>query len=136
MAPLRRFAPDALAGLFAVSGVLHLVRPGLYEALIPPFLPLPGAVVALSGIAELVCAAGLIRRDRWAAPVSAALLVAIFPGNVWFAVATPDGSRPNWVAAAAWARLPLQLVLIWMALQARSVTLDSASSTLETPNDR
>ena len=136
MAVLRRFAPDALAGLFAVSGALHLVRPGLYEALVPPFLPVPGAVIALSGIAELVCAAGLVRRDRWAAPVSAALLVAIFPGNLWFAVATPDGSRPDWVAAAAWARLPLQLVLIWMALQARPGTLDSERSSADTPNDR
>lgn len=136
MAAIRRFAPDALAGIFAVSGALHLVRPGLYEALIPPFVPLPGAVTALSGLAELVCAAGLVRRDRWAAPASAALLLAIFPGNVWFAVATPNGARLDWVTAAAWARLPLQLVLIWLALQARRVRLDTGSPSAETPNDR
>ncbi|HET7703112.1 MAG TPA: hypothetical protein VFK35_06915 [Candidatus Limnocylindrales bacterium] len=136
MAVLRRFAPDALAGLFAVSGALHLVRPGMFDPLIPPFLPVPGAVITLSGIAELVCAAGLARRDRWAAPVSAALLVAIVPGNLWFAVATPDGPRPGWLTAAAWARLPFQLVLIWMALQARPARLDTARPSIDTPNDR
>ena len=118
MTVVRRFAPDALAAVFGISGVVHLVRPAVFEALIPPFMPAPGAIIALSGIAELVCAAGLVRRERWAGPASALLLVAVFPGNVWFAAGLPEG-RPAWVEAAALIRLPLQLGLIWMALQAR-----------------
>ncbi|GAC1662682.1 MAG: membrane protein [Candidatus Limnocylindrales bacterium] len=117
MALLRRFSPDALAALFAVSGLLHLVRPSSYDDLIPTFLPAPGAIIAISGLAELICAFGLLRREPWAGPASAALLVAVFPGNVWFAVAQPDGPRPDWVALAAWLRLPLQLPLIWAARQ-------------------
>jgi uncharacterized membrane protein len=136
MGLVRRFAPDALAALFAVSGIVHLVRPSGYLALIPPFVPAPGAIIALSGIAELVCSVGLIRRARWAGPTSAALLVAVFPGNAWFALATTDGSRPDWVTLGAWLRLPLQLPLIWAALQSRPPDLTDDGFGPETPNDR
>ena len=118
MVRLRRIAPDVLAALFALSGVLHLVRPAGYASLIPPFLPFPGAIVAVSGLAELLCAIGLLRRERWAGPASAALLVAVFPGNVWFAFATAaDGTADAWLVAGSWLRLPLQAPLIWAALQ-------------------
>ncbi len=117
---VRRFAPDVLAALFAVSGAYHLVRPGAYEALIPPFLPAPGAIIAISGVAELICAVGLLRRDRWAGPASAALLVAVFPGNVWFAlVTTSAAASAGPLVIASWLRLPLQLPMIWAALQSK-----------------
>ena len=138
MAGVRRFAPDALAALFALSGLVHLVRPSAYAALIPPFLPAPGAIIAISGVAELVCAVGLFRRAQWAGPASAALLLAVFPGNVWYAVAPPADLRPAWVEVAAWLRLPLQLPLIWAAVQARprSPELTDAADQRDTPNDR
>ncbi|MEO8437167.1 MAG: DoxX family protein [Chloroflexota bacterium] len=121
MARVRRFAPDILAALFAVSGAVHLVRPGAYEALIPPFLPAPGAIIAISGVAELICAVGLLRRDWWAGPTSAALLVAVFPGNVWFALAaTSAGASASPLVVGSWLRLPLQLPLIWAALQSKA----------------
>lgn len=133
MARLRRAAPDVLAAIFALSGALHLLRPSTYAALIPPVLPAPGAIIAASGIAELACAVALRRRVGWAAPVAAALLVAVFPGNIWFAV-DPARSRSDLVTALAWLRLPLQAPLIWMALQARPI--DKAGASRDTPNDR
>jgi uncharacterized membrane protein len=92
---VRRFAPDALAAILALSGAVHLVRPSTYEALIPPFLPAPGTIIAISGIAELICAASLFRRARWAALTTAGLLVAVFPGNVWFAITTGQTRLPR-----------------------------------------
>lgn len=124
MGLVRRLAPDALAALFAVSGLMHFVRPSAYADLIPPFLPSPDAMIAMSGIAELVCAVGLARQAPWAGPASATLLVAVFPANVWFALATADGRQPVWVTVGAWLRLPLQLPLIWAALQSRPLGLD------------
>jgi uncharacterized membrane protein len=78
----------ALVGLFAVSGVVHLVRPKVYEPLMPSWVPRHREVVLGSGVAELACAAGLAlpatrRTAGWA---SAALLVGIFPGNVKMAL--------------------------------------------------
>lgn len=118
---LRRLAPIGLASLFCVSGVLHLVRPAIFAALIPRGLPAPGAIIAASGVAELVCAVGLLSGRRWAGSASALLLLAILPGNVTMAVdlARDPTASPSLVALA-WLRLPLQLPLIWAALQARA----------------
>ena len=120
MRPDRSWAPLGLAALFAGSGVLHLIRPESFRPLVPTALPAPGAIVAISGLAELVCAAGLVTGRSWACQSSVALLVAVFPGNVRYALdrtAVP-GTDPR-VVAAAWLRLPLQLPLVWAALQAR-----------------
>lgn len=119
----RRWAPLGLAAIFAGSGVLHLMRPDIFLPLVPRGLPGPDLLVAASGVAELICAAALVTRRPWAGPVSAALLVAVFPGNVQFALdqAASATADPR-LLAAAWLRLPLQIPLIWAALQARRPT--------------
>lgn len=117
---LRRWSPFALAALFAGSGVLHLVRPEVYLPLVPRGLPDPGLLVAVSGLAELVCAGALVTRQPWAGPASVALLVAILPGNIQFAIdQAADPVADSRLVLAAWLRLPLQLPMIWAALQAR-----------------
>ena len=118
--PDRRWAPIGLAAIFTGSGILHLVRPDLYLPLIPRDLPTPAAIVFVSGLAELVCAAGLVTRRPWAGPASAALLIAILPGNIQFAMdRAADPTADPRLVAGAWLRLPLQVPLIWAALQAR-----------------
>jgi uncharacterized membrane protein len=117
---IRDVAPTLLAALFAASGTLHLIRPGIFLPLVPAALPAPEAIILASGVAELACAVGLIGRTPWAGPASALLLVAVFPGNVSFAVdVSADPGSSSLLVAAAWARLPLQAPLIWAALQAR-----------------
>ena len=119
MGSVRRWAPVALAGLFAASGTVHLARPETFRTLIPDGLPASDLVISLSGVAELICAAGLLTRARWAGPASAILLVAVFPGNVTQAFrVSSDPTAASWLVAVAWARLPLQVPLIWAALQA------------------
>lgn len=116
---LRRNAPGWLAALFIGSGTLHLLRPALFAGLVPAALPAPRAIIAWSGIAELFCAAGLLARRRWAGVLSALLLVAILPGNLNMALATAaDPTSSHFARVAAWVRLPLQVPLIWAAMQA------------------
>ena len=120
MARIRRLAPGGLAALFLVSGTLHLVRPSLFEPLVPGGLPSREVIIMASGIAELVCAGGLLTRAGWAGTASAVLLVVVFPGNVAYAVATSaDPAASPLLVIAAWVRLPLQVPLVWAALQAR-----------------
>ncbi len=116
-----------LAAAFLTSGVTHLVRPHVFEPMIPRALPAPRQLVYVSGVAELVCAAGLLvpRTRRLAGWGSAALLVAVFPANVQMAVtahrrAQRDTSSASKQAAraATIARLPVQLPLIRTALRA------------------
>ena len=117
---LRHWAPSFVAALFLGSGTLHLVRPDTFNSLVPSGMPASDVVVLVSGVAELICGAGLLARAGWAGPASALLLVAIFPGNLVFALDTAaDGTAPPLLVVAAWARLPLQVPLIWAALQAR-----------------
>jgi uncharacterized membrane protein len=114
------WAPRTVAALFGLSGVVHLVRPQVFEPLIPAWLPEPTAVVYVSGVAELVCAYGLLTRRRWGGPASAALLLAVWPGNWQMAIdATNENGWTSTEALITWARLPLQIPLIWMALQDR-----------------
>ena len=120
LARIRRWAPTGLAALFVVSGTLHLVRPAFFEPLVPGALPARDVIIMTSGIAELVCAGGLLTGTRWAGAASALLLVAVFPGNVAFAVGTTaDPAASRLLVIAAWVRLPLQVPLVWAALQAR-----------------
>jgi uncharacterized membrane protein len=109
----------ALAGIFLASGTMHFVRPEPFEAIVPRRLPRRRALVYLSGAAELACAAGLLhpRTRRAAGFASAALLVAVFPGNLKMAD-DARRSRSNRFKALAFARLPLQLPMIRAALRA------------------
>lgn len=119
---IRRYAPASLAALFAASGVTHFVKPEVFAEIAPRFLPAPETLVYLSGAAELVCAAGLLTKRRWAAAASVILLVAVLPANVQMAVdITSREGADSWQSVVAWARVPLQIPLIWAALQARRV---------------
>jgi len=107
-----------ILGAFAVSGVVHLVRPQVFEPLVPSVLPAPRALVYTSGVAELVCAYGLLRRRRWAPGASAALLLAVWPGNGQYALDVQGSKRASRLhKAVAWARMPLQLPMIRSALR-------------------
>jgi uncharacterized membrane protein len=109
----RERSPWVVAAAFSVSGVVHLVRPQTFTGIVPSFLPAKTGLVYASGVAELACAAGLWRRDRWAGIAAAALLIAIWPANLQMALDANDAAT----RAVAWVRMPLQIPLIWWALQ-------------------
>lgn len=74
-----------LAAMFVLTGVVHFVylREELI-AMVPPALPAPGLLVTITGVLELLGAAGLLvrRTAPWAAGGLAALLLVMFPANV------------------------------------------------------
>jgi uncharacterized membrane protein len=113
---LRRW-PIALSGglaaMFVLTGMSHFV--GMREDLIsmvPPALPHPGLLVSLTGVLELAGAVGLLwrRTAPWAAGGLVALLVVMFPANVYAALAGLTlGGAP---AMALIPRALLQLVFL------------------------
>lgn len=111
--------PFVVAAAFTLSGVLHLVRPTYYTPLVPHFLPGATRLVQLSGGAELICAVGLWRRDRWAGIAAAALLLAVWPANLQGAINAQMAAGLE-DQLIGWLRLPLQIPLIWFALQSGS----------------
>ena len=115
---IERLGRWAFASLFVISGVLHFVRPDPFIRIVPPMLPKPDLLVAVSGGAEILGGIGLLlpRFRRPAGYGLALLLVAVFPANIYMAVAhVPSvgllGNR--WLQ---WLRLPVQFPLIWLAL--------------------
>jgi uncharacterized membrane protein len=110
-----------LAGLFIAAGAMHFVIPDAYERIVPPTLPLPHLLVAVSGIAEMLGGIGLLVpvTRRAAAWSLAALLAAVFPANVYTAVAHLPLPGPLGNAWVQWVRLPLQVPLILWTLRYR-----------------
>jgi len=117
---MRRIRLGLLALLFTGAGVLHLVRPQPFVQIGPPVIPKAALMVFLSGLAEIAGGIGLLIPKtrimaRWGL---AALLVAVFPANIYMAVRhiEPGGTHvPN---ALLWLRLPLQPLLIWWVIAA------------------
>ena len=107
-----------LAGLafvflwFAIGGVAHFALTDTEMRIVPPFISWPREAVLVSGVFELLGAAGLL----WAATRQAAgiglflLTLAVTPANVYM-LQQPElfPSVPYWALIA---RLPLQVALL------------------------
>ena len=120
-------AARVIAASFAVSGIVHFVRPAVFRPLVPKALPEPDAWIYASGAAELACAAGLFANQQWARPASVALLLAVWPGNATYAVKV---SRKQGLTSAAsivgWVRMPMQIPMIIAVWPEASVVPNSA----------
>jgi uncharacterized membrane protein len=75
-----------LLAIFMIgAGTLHFVRPGFYLKIVPPYLPLHLELVYLSGFFEIALGLLLLipRFSRFAAWGLIALLIAVFPANIY-----------------------------------------------------
>jgi uncharacterized membrane protein len=116
----------ALAIFFVLAGINHFRVPDFYVKIVPPYLPFPLLLVYVSGFFEIVLGVGLLvpRYKRMAAWGLIALLIAVFPANIYMAV-NPD-AFPAYSPAMLSARLPLQALLVtWVLWYTRSDTVDA-----------
>lgn len=117
MSRAKRALLVVMAVFYTVAGFNHLMNPSFYLAIIPPDLPDPEWLNVLSGLAEIVLGVFLLepRTRVLAAWGVIALLVAVFPANVYVAVhnvGIPGGVPGTGVGAFNWGRLPFQGVLV------------------------
>ncbi|AQL41421.1 hypothetical protein BV210_01245 [Halorientalis sp. IM1011] len=107
-----------MGSVYVIAGVGHFLVPDLFAQIVPPQLPAATALVYLSGIAEIGLGIGVMvpRTRRVAAWGLVALLLAVFPANVYMATsgvviqgAPPAIADPG---VGRWVRLPLQVVLV------------------------
>jgi uncharacterized membrane protein len=104
--------------IFLLSGSFHLINPGVFQALVPPILGTQNFWIILSGILEIVCAIGLLTRQKWAPKFTAFILMAIWVGNWWYAIDVTFNLESSWfLILGSWLRLPLQIPLIQWALR-------------------
>ena len=127
--PERIFGPVPTFLLFAGAGVLHFVRPEVYEQIMPPQLPAHRELVLISGVAEI--AGGVLylipKTRQFGAWYLIALLIAVFPSNVYMASLEKFHRSVPGGQAALYARLPLQFVMIWWLHRAAKRTALRAS---------
>ncbi len=85
--------------------------------MMPPFLPWPRTLVSISGAAEIAGGVGLLWLScrRAAAYGLVLLLIAVFPANIYMAVAHVPFSGLLGQSWFQWLRLPLQIPLILWA---------------------
>lgn len=97
---------------FALGGVAHFVATEAEMRIVPPYIPWPRAAVLVSGVFELLGAAGLLRRPtRRAAGIGLFLLtLAVTPAH-FYMLQRPElfVSVPYWALVV---RLPVQVALL------------------------
>jgi uncharacterized membrane protein len=96
------------------------VRPAPYLAIVPPWIPWHLAMVDISGAAEIAGGIGLLISSlrRAAAWGLVALLIAVFPANIYMAVDNVQFTAHPLPPGLLWGRLLLQPLFIWWVLYA------------------
>jgi uncharacterized membrane protein len=109
---------------FALGGVAHFKYTATEMKIMPPYLPWPHALVVISGVFELLGAAGLLLRQtrRYAGWGLIALTVAVTPANVYMLQRHDLFSFPVWLLVARLAVQAALLALIWWSTQPEKKT--------------
>lgn len=97
---------------FVIAGAYHFVNVNFYSRMMPPYLPAHLFLIYLSGFFEIALGILLLipKFSRFAAFGLIALLIAVFPANIFMAMNAE--MFPEFSRTALYLRLPLQIVLI------------------------
>jgi uncharacterized membrane protein len=103
-----------LGPFWLFAGTMHFLRPKMYEAIMPEYIPAHREMVLASGVAEIVGGVAALspRTHRFARWWILGVLAAVYPANIHMAVHPERYAQiPRW---ALYARLPIQFVVaIW-----------------------
>jgi uncharacterized membrane protein len=96
---------------FFIGGIAHFAVTRMEMRIVPPYMPWPHAIVLVSGLCELLGAAGLLlKTTRRAAGVGLFLLtIAVTPANLYMLQHHELFTVPYWVLVL---RLPVQVALL------------------------
>ncbi len=108
-----------LAAIYAPFGVVHVIAPHGFLAIMPPGVPFPREVVIFTGLCEIAGAIGLLipRTRRLAGILLALYAVCVWPANIWHAL---SGVSVPPLPSSWWYHAPrlflLQPFFIWASL--------------------
>lgn len=96
---------------FFIGGIAHFAATDLEATIVPPYIPWPVAAVLVSGVFELLGAAGiLVPSLRRAAGIGLFLLtLAVTPAHIYMLQQPELFNVPLW---ALWLRLQVQVALL------------------------
>ncbi len=96
---------------FLIGGIAHFTATEIEVSIVPPYIPWPRAAVLVSGVCELLGAAGLLYRPTRRAALFGlfALTLAVTPCHIYMLQHPERFAVPYWALVA---RLPLQAALL------------------------
>ena len=107
-----------IASFYTVAGIAHLTLTNKFLLIVPDWVPLPRAVVLVTGVCEIAGSIALLgtRLRRLAGVMLALYAICVLPANIKHAIAgvhLPPVPDSWWYHGP---RLALQPVLVWWAL--------------------
>ena len=104
-----------MSGIYIFAGVMDFITPVSYVKIVPKYIPKRMLMVYLSGFFEVLFGVGLLfpETQSWSAIGIIALLIAVFPANIYMAQRMKE--KQNKFVWIAYLRLPLQAFLIYWA---------------------
>ena len=104
--------------VYVLAGALHFIKTDVYLRIMPPYIPWHLFMVRASGVLEILGGLGLLipQTRRAAAWGLVALLIAVFPANIYMATNPIDTGAESIAPELRWGRLALQPLLIWWIL--------------------
>ncbi len=109
-----------LAAFFLLAGLSHFTAVDEFAKIVPPFLPFPKLIVQVTGVMELVFAAGLLwpKFRRRTGILLSLFLLAVLPANIYMAIADIPFNGRDMTDFQLWFRVFLQFPLIALILWA------------------
>ncbi len=97
---------------FIFAGLNHFINPDFFLRIMPPYLPFHLFLVYLSGIFEIILGVLFLipKFTRFAAWGLIALLIAVFPANIYTAMNPENFADIN--LTLIYLRIPIQFILI------------------------
>lgn len=103
--------------MYILAGIMHFIKPRVYGAIMPSYIPNKKGMVFWSGVAEVAGGVGLLFEETRAIAIWGiiAMLIVFFTVHIdMLSNEKLKGKFPMWVL---WMRLPLQFGLIYWAYQ-------------------
>ena len=104
-----------MGGLYFIAGIMHFVKPRMYQRIIPKYMPNHKLLVLLSGVAEIILGVSICipaTKDVSIYGIIAMLLIFLTVHFHMLFVKSAAMGLQQWVLIL---RIPLQFVLIYWA---------------------
>lgn len=114
-------------------GLSHFYKQDELVLMLPGFVPFPSAIIIITGIVEILLAAGLVFSStrRIAGILLALYFVAVLPANVYKAINDIDVSGTMSSPILSWIRLLFQpLFILWTLYSSKTPRAERATARL------